>query len=78
MVENQWVELWRYSTPYLWLLNLTCRFTPQILHSVSEKDESEMLVTLEAQGFLGLVHYTKQVSVCCLIPLQRSFQSYCK
>ena len=29
-----------------------------------EKDENQVLVTLPVQGFVALVHYTKQASVC--------------
>ena len=35
----------------------------QITAAVTECDESELLVTLEAQGFAALVHYTKLVSL---------------
>lgn len=41
--------------------SLILDFTSQIIHNVTEKDEDEMLVALDAQGFVGLVHYTKQV-----------------
>ena len=43
-------------------MSLILDSTSQIVHNVTEKDEDEMLVTLDAQGFVGLVHYTKQVS----------------
>ena len=43
-------------------MSLTLDSTSQIVHNVTEKDEDEMLVMLDAQGFVGLVHYTKQVS----------------
>ena len=32
-----------------------------VVGRVTEDDESELLVTLEAQGFVGLVHHSKQV-----------------
>lgn len=35
--------------------------TQVIVGRVTEDDESELLVTLEAQGFVGLVHHSKQV-----------------
>jgi len=44
-------------------MSLTLDSTSQIVHNVTEKDEDEMLVTLDAQGFVGLVHYTKQVTL---------------
>ena len=37
-----------------------------------EVEEKEILVTMEAQGFVGLVHYSKQVS------MTRSYFSTCK
>ena len=33
----------------------------QVLEHVSEVDEQELLVILQAQGFVGLVHHSKQV-----------------
>ncbi len=38
----------------------------QILTRVSEEEQAELLVNIEAQGFAGLVHYTKIVSWCYL------------
>ena len=34
----------------------------QILTRVSEEEQAELLVNIEAQGIAGLVHYTKIVS----------------
>ena len=35
----------------------------QIVHKVTEEDQDELLVNIQAQGFVGLVYYTRQVSL---------------
>lgn len=39
----------------------TVNDSAQVVGQVFEVDEKELLVTLEAQGFVGLVHHSKQV-----------------